>query len=138
MQVATVGAVLAPGAVLMEVIPRSEGLDFEVQVDPRNVAHVHPGQTVEVMMSALPSRSTPRLVGQVTAVSPDAIVDPRTGRAHYQVKLLISEQELARLGEVDLMPGMPIEAFLQTGDRSVMDYLVAPLADQVRHAFRES
>lgn len=138
MQVATVGGVLAPGAVLMEVIPQADGLDFEVQVAPRNVAQVHHGQEVEVMMSALPSRSTPRLLGKVTDVSPDAILDQRSGQAHYQIKLTISDAELARLGQVDLIPGMPIEAFLQTGERSVMDYLIAPLADQIRHAFRES
>lgn len=138
MQVATVGGVLAPGAVLLEVIPQMDGLDFEVQVAPRNVAQVHPGQQVEVMMSALPSRTTPRLVGKVTAVSPDAILDQRTGQAHYQVKLTISDTELARLGQVDLIPGMPIEAFLQTGERSVMEYLIAPLAEQIRHAFRET
>lgn len=138
MQVATVGGVLAPGAVLMEVIPQTDGLDFEVQVAPRNVAQVHPGQEVEVMMSALPSRSTPRLKGKVTSVSPDAILDQRTGQAHYQVKLTISDTELARLGQVDLIPGMPIEAFLQTGERSVMEYLIAPLAEQIRHAFRET
>lgn len=138
MQVATVGGVLAPGAVLMEVIPQADGLDFEVQVAPRNVAQVHVGQEVEVMLSALPSRTTPRLVGTVTDVSPDAISDPRSGHTHYQVKLTISESEMARLGQVDLIPGMPIEAFLQTGDRSVMEYLIAPLADQIRHAFRES
>jgi HlyD family secretion protein len=137
MQATTVGGVVAPGATILEVVPTGRGVDFEVRIDTRTVDQVFPGQVAQVIVSAFNSRTTPKLDGVVASVSPGAITDPVTGQTYYQVGLTVSPEELARLGDVVLVPGMPVEAFLQTGDRSVMSYLLEPLTSQFRYAFRE-
>ncbi len=137
MQAATVGGVVAPGATILEVVPTGRGVDFEMRIDPRSVDQVFPGQVAQVVISAFNSRTTPKIDGVVASVSPGAITDPATGQRYYQVGLTVTPDQLARLGDVVLVPGMPVEAFLQTGDRSVMSYLLEPLTSQFRHAFRE-
>lgn len=137
MQAATVGGIVAPGATILEVVPMGNGVDFELRVDPRSIDQVYPGQKAQVVMSAFNSRTTPKLEGHVTGISPGAIVDPVSGQGYYQIDLTVTPEELARLGDVALMPGMPVEAFLETGDRSVMTYLLEPLSSQFRLAFRE-
>ncbi|MDZ4138395.1 MAG: HlyD family type I secretion periplasmic adaptor subunit [Erythrobacter sp.] len=137
MQVATIGGVVAPGATMLEVIPLERGVDFELRVDPRAIDQVHPGQRAQVVMASFDPRNTPKLEGQVVTVSPGAITDPKTGQSFYRIALTVSPEELARLGDVRLMPGMPIEAFLETGDRTVLTYLLQPLTSQIRRAFRE-
>lgn len=137
MQVATVGGVVAPGAILLEVVPLTQGLDFELRVDPRAIDQVYPGQRAQLVLAALDPRSTPKLEARVTTVSADAITDPKTGQSFYRINLDVPPGELARLGEARLVPGMPVEAFLETGDRSVLAYLIRPLSEQLRRAFRE-
>lgn len=137
MQIATVGGVVAAGATILEVVPLNRGVDFEVRIDPKAVDQVYPGQPAQVVFAAFNSRTTPKLQGQVSAISPGAIVDPVTGRPYYLINLTVTPAEISRLGAVVLMPGMPVEAFLETGDRSVMSYLLEPLTNQFRHAFRE-
>lgn len=131
------GGVIAPGATILEVVPLAEGMEFEVSVDPRAVDQVHPGQKAEVVFSAFDPRSTPRLKGEVVSVSPDTVTDPRSGRSFYRVGLAVPPEELARLGAAQLMPGMPVEAYLATGERSVLSYLLHPLVQQLALAFRE-
>jgi HlyD family secretion protein len=138
MQVTTVGGVVAPGAVLLQVLPIDEGVAFEFRLDPRSVNRVQAGQPAQVVFPAFDQRVTPKLNGTVTAISPAAITDPATGQNYYRVELEIPPDELARLGEGTLLPGMPVEAFLQTGDRSVLDYLLHPLSAQIDRAFREN
>ena len=91
-----------------------------------------------MVLAAFDPRSTPKLAGQVTRVSPNVVTDPQTGQRFYRVDLSVPETEIARLGAVEIVPGMPVEAYLETGDRSVLTYLVQPLTDQLRRAFRES
>jgi HlyD family secretion protein len=138
MAVTTVGGVVAPGSVILQVVPLDRGLDFELRLDPRFVDQVHPGQGAQVVMAALDPRLTPRLAGTVSSISPDTIADRTTGAHYYQVEVTIAPEELARLGPgVDLVPGMPIEAFLETGDRTVLRYFLKPFATQLARAFRE-
>jgi HlyD family secretion protein len=138
MAATTVGGVIAPGAVILQVVPLDAGLDFELRLDPRLVDQVHPGQAAQVVMAALDPRATPRLAGTVAGISPGTIADPVTGAPFYRVTLNIPPAELARLGtDVDLVPGMPVEAFLETGDRTVLRYLLKPLSSQVARTFRE-
>ena len=138
MQVTTVGGVVAPGAELMQIIPQEEAHAFEMRIDPRAVDQVHVGQEAQVILAAFDPRSTPKLAGQVIRVSPNVVTDPQTGQRFYRVDLSVPDSEIARLGDVAVVPGMPVEAYLQTGDRSVLAYLVQPFATQLRRAFRES
>lgn len=137
MQASTVGGVIAPGAVILQVVPLAEGVVFEARVDPRQIDQVHTGQTAHVVFPAFDQRTTPRLAGQVGWVSPTAITDPATGQTYYRIELSIPPGELARLGNARPIPGMPVEAFLETTDRSVLDYLLLPLQAQIARAFRE-
>jgi len=137
LQVSTVGGVVAPGATVLEIVPLSEGLAFELRLDPRSIDSVHLGQRARVHFSALNSRSTPQVFGTLTGISPTSITDPATGQSFYRLQLSIAPEEMARLGTAQLVPGMPVEAFLDTGERSAMGYLIRPLSDQLARAFRE-
>lgn len=136
--VTAAGAVIAPGATLAQIVPQDRGIEIEVQVDPRAIDDVHPGQEAEVVIAAFDPRAVPKLNATVARVAPDAVTDPATGRSFYRVALTLPEAEIDRLGSVALTPGMPVEAFLVTGSRPVIDWLMAPLVAPMRHALREN
>jgi HlyD family secretion protein len=137
MKLATLGGVVVAGGTVLDIIPLDQGMSFEVQVDPRGIDQVHPGQEADLILSSFDPRSTPRLKGLVLSVSPDAVVDPRSGHSFYRVDLDVPASELARLGDQVLMPGMPISAYLATSNRSVLAYLLHPLTSQMDLAFRD-
>ena len=137
LQITTEGGVVAPGAVIMQIVPQSGEVEFEMRLSAQELERVHIGQEAHLVFASLDQRTTPRLTAQVASVSPAAITDPQTGQSYYRLMLAITPEELARLGDVEVLPGMPVEAFLQTGDRSVMSYLLSPLTHQLRLAFRE-
>jgi len=86
---------------------------------------------------AFNQRTTPEISGKVTRISADTTTDQRTGQSYYVVRVAMPTEEVLRLGDVKLIPGMPVEAFVQTGERTVFSYLVKPLRDQLMRAFRE-
>ena len=137
LQVWTSGGVVPPQETLLTVIPVSEGMEFQVEVSPDAIDTVHLGQVARVRFPAFDQRSTPELNGTVAGISPDSVTDPATNRSFYRVDVALPQDELARLGGAELIPGMPVEAFLQTGNRSILNILVKPLTDQLIYAFRE-
>ncbi len=137
MQVFNTGGVVQPGETILQVIPLSEGVDFEVRVAPDAIDQVSRGQRVKVVFSAFNARTTPEIFGTVAAVPPSSVTDPATGQSYYRVSVSIPPEELARLDGAEILPGMPIEAFLQTGDSTVLSYLTRPLTDHLRRAFRD-
>lgn len=137
MQAFTVGGVVAPDATILQIVPVSEGVEFELRIDPTAIDQIFVGQTAKVQFPAFDMRTEPVLFGELTGISPSTLTDPATGQTYYRATLGLEEEELARLGEVQLVPGMPVQAFMQTGARSVMSYLVKPMTDQLRLAFRE-
>jgi len=137
MQVFNAGAVVPPGETILQVIPISQGVEFEVRVAPDAIDQVAQGQRAKVVFTAFNTRTAPELFGTVSGVSPDSVTDPATGQRFYRVTLAIPPGELARLDGQEILPGMPIEAFLQTGERTVISYLTRPLSDQLRRAFRD-
>lgn len=137
MQTTTEGAVIPPGETILEVVPVGEGMEFEVRVDPRSIDQVHQDQAAQVVLSSFDPQQTPRLVAHVASISPGTVEDQATGQAYYRVALRVTPDELARLGDVPLMPGMPIEAYLETGNRTVLQYLLHPISSHLRQAFRE-
>lgn len=137
LQVWTSGGVVSPQATLMTVIPVSDGVEFEVKIAPDAIDTVHLGQKARIRFPSFDQRSTPELTGTISNVSPDSVADPKTGASFYRVDVSLPEEELTRLGAADLIPGMPVEAFLRTGDRSILSFLIKPLADQLSYAFRE-
>lgn len=137
MQITTLGGVVSPGATILQVIPSDQGLRFRVRVNPAAVDQVYAGQEAKLRFSAFNQRTTPELNGRVEDVSPTSVLDEATGQTFFWVSVTASSEELARLGEVELVSGMPVEAFLKTTDRTVLSYLVKPLTDQLNQAFRE-
>lgn len=137
LRVHTIGGVVRPGEVIMQIVPSHEKLEFEVNVPAHLIDRVYVGQPVRLRFPSFDRRTTPEIMGEVSVISPSSIVVPETGRSFYRVEIKVKPEELARLGEKKLVPGMPVEAFIQTGERTALSYLVKPLLDEFSHAFRE-
>jgi HlyD family secretion protein len=133
----TVGGVVTAGDTLMLVVPQSDDLQVEAKVNPQDIDKLQIGQKTLLRLSAFNQRTTPELNGVVSRVSADVTTDQRTGQSYYTIRVSMPPEEVARLGDVKLIPGMPVEAFVQTGDRTVLSYLMKPLSDQLMRAFRE-
>jgi HlyD family secretion protein len=133
----TVGGVITAGDPVMMIVPEADKLSVEVKVEPRDIDQVAIGQPVVLRFSAFNQRTTPELNGSVTRIAADTTNDQRTGVSYYLVRIGIAPDELDRLGPVRLTPGMPVEAFIQTGERTLVSYLVKPLHDQFMRSLRE-
>jgi HlyD family secretion protein len=133
----TVGGVITAGDAIMMIVPQADALSVEAKVNPQDIDKLQIGQKTLLRLSAFNQRTTPELNGVVTRVSPDVTTDQRTGQSYYTIRVSMPPEEIARLGDSKLIPGMPVEAFVQTGDRTMMSYLVKPLRDQLMRAFRE-
>lgn len=137
MHVTTLGSVIAPGGEIAQIIPVGGEMDFEVRVDPRSIDQVHLGQGARLMISSLDPQTSPQMKAHVRTVSPDVITDPRNGKGYYNVSLSLEPDAHTQLAMLDIVSGMPVEAFLETGDRSVLSYLLHPLKSHLRKALRE-
>src|SRR5262245_37579135 len=133
----TVGGVIAPGEAIMLVVPMAESLQVEAKAAPQEIDQLRIGQSAVLRFVAFSQRTTPEIDGVVTRISADVTEDPKTGTRYYTIRIGVSESEIPRLGSVKLVPGMPVEALIQTSPRTVMSYLVKPFHDQLARAFRE-
>ena len=136
-KVHTVGGVIPAGDTIMLIVPGSDNLLVEAKVSPHDIDQLQIGQSAVLRFSAFNLRTTPEINGTITRVSADTTTDQRTGQSYYTTRIAMTKSEIARLGDVKLIPGMPVEAFVQTGERSVLSYLTKPLQDQFMRAFRE-
>lgn len=137
LSVHTIGGVVSPGETVMQIVPEEDQLIIEAQVQPVDIDQLAPGQEARVRFPSFDQRTTPELKAQLLTVSADLNQDERTGLSYYTAKLVIKDHELEKLGSQTLVPGMPVETFLQTGDRTILSYLVKPVMDQIAHAMRE-
>jgi HlyD family secretion protein len=133
----TVGGVITAGDAMMMIVPDADNLTVEAKVNPQDIDQVRTGQVALLRLSAFNQRTTPEIYGTVTRISADASTDQRTGQTYYTVRIGMPADEVAKLGDVRMVPGMPVEAFVQTGDRTMISYLVKPLHDQLMRMFRE-
>lgn len=133
----TIGGVVTAGDTLMLIVPQTDDLQVEAKVNPVDIDKLQIGQKTLLRLSAFNQRTTPELNGLVSRVSPDVTTDQRTGQSYYTIRVSMPPEEIARLGDVKMIPGMPVEAFVQTGDRTMLSYLMKPLHDQLMRAFRE-
>jgi HlyD family secretion protein len=134
----TVGGVIAPGKAVMLVVPTTGTLVVEAKVAPADIDQLQLNQSAGLRFSAFNQQTTPEINGTVSRIAADVSEDERSGYSYYTVDIAIAPEQVARLGEVKLVPGMPVEAFVKTQDRTVISYLVKPLSDQIARAFRES
>ncbi len=138
LSVHTIGGVVAPGEQIMMIVPEVDKLVVEVKVAPQDIDQIYYGQLTNLRFSAFNQKTTPEITGTVERISADVTVDQRTGTSFYLVRVATSQEQIKRLGEFSLMPGMPVEAFITTGDRSVLSYFLKPLIDQANRTFREA
>ncbi len=133
----TIGGVVQPGVTVMQIIPQTGVHEIELNVETTAIDQVFLGQRAVIRFPAFHQRTTPELEGEVVSVSPSSVLDETTGLAFYRISVGISDEQLARLGDKTLIPGMPVEAYFTTDQRTVVSYLVKPLVDQLHHTFRE-
>ena len=133
----TEGGVITPAETLMMISPEADDLILEAHVLPRNIEQVSVGQEARVRFTAFDTHTTPEVSGEVFSVASDTTRLSNETPPFYIVRIRISAGEIAKIGQHKLKPGMPAEAFIQTGARSPLSYLVKPLRDQIEHVWRE-
>lgn len=126
----TVGGVVSPGEQMMLIVPENDDLAVEARIEPQKIDQLHLGQTANLRFSAFNQQTTPEIAGKVTRISADLTQDQKTGVSYYTVRISLRPDELIKLGAQKLIPGMPVEAFVQTADRTVLSYLLKPLTDR--------
>ncbi len=131
-------SVVRPADPVMYIVPQDDRLVINSRVETIHIDQVHIGQEAILRFSAFDQRQTPELTGVVQRVSADVLTDEVTGQSYYEAQIQPIDGELAKLGDVVLVPGMPVEAFVKTGDRTPLNYLLKPLTDYFSKAFRET
>ncbi len=126
MQVHTVGGVIAPGTPLLDLVPASEDLVVEAQISPMDIDRIAVGKLADVRFSAFNSATTPVIEGRLAQVSADRLVNEQTGVPYYLGRIELTDKGRKALGELTLVPGMPAEVLINTGERTLLNYLVQP------------
>ncbi|WP_428514482.1 HlyD family type I secretion periplasmic adaptor subunit [Roseovarius sp.] len=138
LQIFALRSVIRPADPILYVVPQDRPLIIDARVPPTDIDKIYVGQEVTLRFSALDQRTTPELVGQVMQISADAFQDDATQQSYYRAEIALSEGQRERLPEdVTLIPGMPVETFIRTADRTPLAYLTKPLTDYFAKAFRE-
>jgi len=133
----TVGGVISPGEQIMLIVPDADALAVEVKIAPRDIDQVYVGQAASMRFAAFDQKTTPEIEGEVSLVSADLVQEQRTGMSYYTARVLLNPEEVARLGNAKLLPGMPVDVFIKTPGRTALSYLIKPLRDQAERAFKE-
>ncbi len=137
LNVFTIGGVIAPGAAVMQIIPQDGNFVIEANIEPQFIDELYPGQEAALLFSAFNQTTTPELKGVVEVFSANVLTNQQTGVSYYVVKISVPKSELALLKGQKLVPGMPVEVFITTRQQTVLNYIVKPVMDQIKHAFRE-
>ena len=134
----TVGGVINPGEPIMLIVPKADSLTVEARIAPQDIDQLRIGQPAVLRFSAFDQHTTPELAGVVSLISANTTEDDETGKSFYTVHVTPIGSEIQRLGDIRLVPGMPVETFIQTDSRTVISYLTKPLYDQMARAWREN
>ncbi len=137
MNITTIGGVITPGQPILQIIPINERLIIEARIQPIDIDQVYVGQPARINLSAFSQSTTPQLDGIVINTSADSLVDQITGAPYFSVRIEIPADERKKLGNLTLIPGMPAESFIQTEERTVLNYLLKPFSEQLGRSFRE-
>lgn len=130
-------SVVRPADPLMFIVPKDSPLVISSRIETIHVDQVFVGQEATLRFSTFDARTTPEIDGTVTKISADVFTDEVTGQSYYTAQLLPKKGELEKLGDLELLPGMPVESFIKTSDRTPLAYLTKPLMDYFNRAFRE-
>ena len=132
------GIVLRPGDKVVELLPTTSDLVIEAHIDPRSIDTVKVGQQARLRFVALNATTTPEVSASVTYISADRLVDPATNQPYYQARLRITDNLPEEISRGQIYPGMPVETYISTGDRTFAEYLVKPIIDSFSRSFREN
>jgi len=132
----TIGAVIPAATKIMSVVPDNENLQVEAMLPIHLIDNVSPGLPVEMLFPAFDQMKIPKIPGVLQSISADRITDDRLG-PYYKAKVMVSPEGMRLLGSNKIRPGMPVEVFIITGERTMMSYLLKPLLDRSRSALRE-
>lgn len=135
---ATIGGVVPPAQTILEIVPVKDDLTVEAQISPADIDRVRVGQAARIRFTAFSAQTTPEIPGKVTFVSAERTTDERTGVSFYRVEIEVDRAALQREADMQLVPGMPAETYIQTGNRSLLSYVFKPLRDQLARAFRDN
>lgn len=138
MRITTPRSVIRAAEPVLFIVPQDRPLLVSVRIQTIDIKHVQKGQQVLLRFPAFPSRSTPEIFGNLNLISADILHDEVTRTPYYRGEVVIPAKELSKIGQGSLVPGMPVEVFIQTKERSVITYLLKPFTDYFRRAFRES
>lgn len=129
--------VIAPGRPILYIVPQNAELVIEARVSPMDIDRVSIGLQTEVRFSAFKQGKVPKMSGKVIELSADHIVDEKTGNTYYLARIELAPESRQQLGELKLLPGMPAEVFINTGERTFFEYLAQPASDSIARAFTE-
>ncbi len=133
----TVGGVVNQTDPVMLIVPESDRLIVEVRIQPQDIDQIHTGQPARIRFTSFNQRTTPEVMGKLMRVGGDLTKEAQTGLSYFLAGIEIHEDELAKLAGLKLLPGMPADAFMKTGDRTFASYLLKPLSDQMNRSIRE-
>jgi HlyD family type I secretion membrane fusion protein len=134
----SIGAVISPASEIMYIVPQNDQLIVEARVNPNDIDNVKTGLKAKVQLTAFKAKKVPKLTGEVLSVSADILLDEATGEQYFLARIKIDEDEINHLkAKITLYPGMPAQAFIITGTRSLFKYLFAPITEASYKAFRE-
>jgi HlyD family secretion protein len=133
----TVGGVIAPGDTVMSIVPKDDQKTIEVRLMPTDIDQVTIGQPAVLRFPAFNQRTTPEVNGKIARLAADVSMDPKSGISYYTARVSIAEDEIAKLGDMTLMPGMPVESLIKTSERTALSYLAKPFADHLSRTFKE-
>ncbi len=137
MKIHTIGGVIAPGEAILDIVPQGENLIIEAQVSPVDIDKVQAGLVSEVRFSSFKSATTPIVEGIVITVSADSLIDEVTGLPYFLARIRVTPESYKKLGHLKLMPGMPADTLIKTGERTVFEYLVQPASNAIARSFIE-
>ena len=137
MTVHALHSVVRPADPVLYIVPSDTELVVDARIEPIHIDQIHRGQEAVLRFSAFNTRTTPEIFGFVETVAPDVIVDEQTQQAYYTAELGLKEGEIAKLDEQELLPGMPVEVYIQTSERTPFNYMVKPITDYFNRAMRE-
>ena len=132
-----VGGVITPGRPILDIVPQGEELIIDARVSPMDIDRVHVGLVAEVRFSAFKQALTPKMMGKLTILSADKLTDERTGAPYYSAKIELTPDSYVKLGNMELLPGMPADVLINTGERTVFEYLMQPITNAFARAFIE-
>jgi HlyD family secretion protein len=138
LRVTTEAGVIASGQALLDIVPNEPNLIIDSRIRPTDIDVVHPDMPARVVLTAYPSRHLPQIHGLLTSVSADRLIDEKTGEPYFLAKVKVDAADLGELHDIRLLPGMPAEVMILTGEHSLLDYMLAPVEASLTRSFREN